>query len=75
MLVKEWITINETKEDKDFNDKLEKVYNDNPQVGTVGLDKNYTRLTFVCYLREKILDCPTEIDERFLGPSGHGKIV
>lgn len=67
--------IYETKEDKDFNDKLEKVYNDNPQVGTVGLDKNYTRLTFVCYLREKILDCPTEIDERFLGPSGHGKIV
>ena len=67
--------IYETKEDKDFNDKLEKVYKDNPEVGTVGLDKNYTRLTFVCYLREKILDCPTKIDERFLGPSGHGKII
>ena len=67
--------IYETTEDKDFNDKLEKVYKDNPEVGTVGLDKNYTRLTFVCYLREKILDCPTKIDERFLGPSGHGKII
>ena len=67
--------IYETVEDKEYNDKLEKVYNDNPDVGTVGLDKNYTRLTFVCYLRQKILDCPNEIDKRFLGPSGHGKIL
>lgn len=67
--------IYETSEDKQFNDKLDKVYNDNPEVGTVGLDKNYTRLTFVCYLREKILDCPNQIDDRFLGPSGHGKII
>lgn len=67
--------IYETEEDIEFNNKLEKVYHDNPEVGTVGLDKNYTRLTFVCYLREKILDCPNEIDNRFLGPSGHSKIV
>ena len=67
--------IYEKEEDKEYNDKLEKVYNDNPEVGTVGLDKKYTRLTFVCYLREKILNCPNEIDDRFLGPSGHGKII
>jgi len=67
--------IYETKEDKKYNDKLEKVFNDNPEVGTVGLDKNYTRLTFVCYLREKILDCPNTIDKRYLGPTGHGKII
>ena len=36
------------------------------KVGTVGLDKNYTRLTFVCYLRQKILNCPNDIDPRFL---------
>ena len=64
----------ETEEDKNFNYKMEKVFNDNPEVGTVGLDKNYTRLTFVCYLREKILNCPDKIDPRFLKESGHNKI-
>ena len=47
-------SIFETEEDDiKNNSKLEKVFNDNPEVGTVGLDKNYTRLTFVCYLRKK----------------------
>lgn len=64
----------ETQEDKIFNNKMDKVFNDNPEVGTVGLDKNYTRLTFVCYLREKILNCPDSIDPRFLKESGHNKI-
>tara|TARA_B100000214_G_C23969018_1_gene629139 strand:+ start:1829 stop:2986 length:1158 start_codon:yes stop_codon:yes gene_type:complete len=64
----------ETEEDKKINSKLDKVFNDNPEVGTVGLDKRYTRLTFVCYLREKILNCPDSIDPRFLKESGHNKI-
>ena len=64
----------ETQEDKRYNDRLDKVFNDNPEVGTVGLDKKYSRLTFVCYLREKILNCPNTIDARFLKESGHSKI-
>ena len=64
----------ETEEDKRLNSKLDKIYNDNPEVGTVGLNKPYTRLTFVCYLREKILNCPDSIDPRFLKESGHSKI-
>tara|TARA_Y100001935_G_scaffold254190_2_gene262403 strand:- start:286 stop:1443 length:1158 start_codon:yes stop_codon:yes gene_type:complete len=64
----------ETEEDKKLNSKLDKAFNDNPEVGTVGLDKTYTRLTFVCYLREKILNCPDSIDPRFLKESGHNKI-
>ena len=67
-------SIFETEEDIKNNSKLEKVFNDNPEVGTVGLDKNYTRLTFVCYLREKIFNCPDSIDPRFLKASGHNKI-
>ena len=67
-------TIFETEEDKKINSKLDKIFNDNPEVGTVGLDKRYTRLTFVCYLREKILNCPESIDPRFLKESGHNKI-
>ena len=47
---------------------------DNPEVGTVGIYNKYTRLTFVCYLREKIANCPDDIDERFLTKSGHSKI-
>ncbi|MBE17960.1 MAG: hypothetical protein CMH79_04275 [Nitrospinae bacterium] len=65
----------ETKEDRLYNEKLDPVYNDNPEVGTVGLDKKYTRLTFVCYLREKISNCPNQIDKRYLEASDHKKIV
>ena len=58
--------IYETEEDKKYNETLEKDYNDNPEVGTEGLYKNYTRLSFVCYLREKILNCPDTIDPEYL---------
>jgi len=67
----------ETEDDKLYNETLEPDYHDNPEVGTGGLYKKYTRLSFVCYLREKIEKCPalSEIDPRFLTKSGHSKIV
>lgn len=65
----------ETKEDKEHNDDLDAYYKDNPEVGTAGIYKKYTRLSFVCYLREKIINCDEDnIDERFLQKSGHNKI-
>jgi hypothetical protein len=64
----------ETEEDKIFNESLEPVFKDNPEVGTVGIYEKYTRISFVCYLREKIANCPDNIDPRFLTKSGHGKI-
>ena len=67
--------IYETAEDKAFNETLEPAFKDNPEVGTVGIYEKYTRLTFVCYLREKIVNCPDEIPEEFLKESGHSKIV
>jgi len=67
--------IYETKEDREFNEKMEPAFKDNPQVGTVGIYEKYTRLTFVCYLREKIVKCADEIPEEYLKASGHGKIV
>ena len=66
--------IYETEEDKLYNDTIDYAFKDNPEVGTVGLDNKYTRLTFVCYLREKILNCPDDIDIRYLSESGHSKI-
>ena len=69
--------IYETEEDKAYNETIEQDYNDNPEVGTEGLYKKYTRLSFVCYLREKIASCPNkeEINPQFLTKSGHSKIV
>jgi len=67
--------IYETKDDLKYNQSIEKVFNDNPEVGTVGLEKLYTRLTFVCYLRDKMSNCPDEIDPQFLTASGPNKLV
>jgi len=66
--------IYETEEDKLYNDTIDYAFKDNPEVGTVGLNNKYTRLTFVCYLREKILNCSDDIPEAFLKESGHKKI-
>ena len=67
--------IYETKEDKEYNESLEPSFKDNPDVGTVGIYNKYTRLTFVCYLREKIVNCPDEIQGEFLSKTGTKKIV
>jgi hypothetical protein len=69
--------IYETEEDKAYNETLDDDYHDNPDVGTAGLYKKYTRLSFVCYLREKIANCPNkeEINPQFLTKSGHSKII
>jgi hypothetical protein len=66
--------IYETDEDKKYNESIPKSYNDNIEVGTAGIDKLYTRLTFVCYLRENLIDCPDEINSAYLTKSGHSKI-
>ena len=50
-------------------------YKDNPDIGTAGLYELYTRISFVCYLREKLINCPDDIDPQYFTKSGHGKIV
>ena len=69
--------IYETEEDKEYNETIDQDYKDNPEVGTEGLYKKYTRLSFVCYLREKIANCPNkeEINPQYLTKSGHSKII
>ncbi|NCW81070.1 MAG: hypothetical protein EBV68_04240 [Betaproteobacteria bacterium] len=39
------------------NKELPDIYKDNAEVGTKGSNKNFTRISFVCYLREKLRDC------------------
>tara|TARA_B110001469_G_C9648293_1_gene329193 strand:+ start:1640 stop:2722 length:1083 start_codon:yes stop_codon:yes gene_type:complete len=65
--------IYETEKQKKLNKTLPKYFKDNPAVGTVGIYENYSRLTFVCYLREKIIKCQVT-DERFLEPSDSKKL-
>ena len=66
--------IYETEDDKKYNESIEPAFKDNPEVGTAGIYEKYTRISFVCYLREKIASCPDNIDPRFLTKSGHSKI-
>jgi hypothetical protein len=49
--------IYETESDKIYNNTLKSDFKDNPDVGTEGIYTNYTRLSFVCYLRESIINC------------------
>lgn len=65
----------ETEENKLYNESIEPAFKDNPEVGTAGIYEKYTRISFVCYLREKILSCPDKIDPRYLTKSSHNKII
>lgn len=56
----------ETPEDKKFNKDLKNIYKDSEESGTLGSDKPFTRISFVCYLREKIPHCkPSETRKYF----------
>ena len=60
MDVHEWhcnTEMRETEEDKAYNKKLPAVYLNKMDTGTQGIDKPYSRLSFVCYLREKLVNC------------------
>ena len=60
MDVHEWhcnTDIHETASDKAFNKDLPQIYLNDHTTGTQGIDKLYSRLSFVCYLREKLIDC------------------
>ena len=60
MDVHEWhcnTELYETKEDKEFNKDLPKIHFADPSTGTMGVEKAFTRISFVCYLREKLRKC------------------
>jgi len=58
--------IKESKSQRKYNESLKDIFNDNPEVGTAGLDKKYTRITIVCYLREKLLNEPNKTNKYIL---------
>ena len=46
-----------TPEQDIYNSKLEKVYKLKKEVGTLGIEYDWSRISFVCYLREKLINC------------------
>jgi hypothetical protein len=64
MDVHEWHCNTEMREDdaaKSFNKSIPNIYLNDKETGTQGVDKLYSRLSFVCYLREKLVKCnPSE---------------
>lgn len=68
MDVHEWhcnTAMYETEEDKKFNKNLPRIHLDNPETGTQGADKPYTRISFVCYLRQKLKDCDESVTRKY----------
>jgi len=78
MDVHEWhanTPIYETNEQRKYNEKIPDIFKDNPEVGTAGTEFKFTRLTFVCYLRENLLHCADKIDPQYLTGGDNKKIV
>jgi len=49
----------ESPEDLKYNDENpQQTYKDNLEVGVLGLNNRFSRISFVCYLREDIINCP-----------------
>lgn len=60
MDVHEWhcnTELRESAEDKKFNKNLPQIYKNDLETGTQGVEKPFSRLSFVCYLREKLIKC------------------
>lgn len=60
MDVHEWhcnTEITETAAQAKKNKALPDIYKDDPTTGSLGSNKPYTRISFVCYLREKLVGC------------------
>ena len=63
----------ETSEDKKKNKGLPEIYKDNKETGTLGSEHPFTRLSFVCYVREKILNCKTSETRKYYKKIGFDK--
>jgi hypothetical protein len=60
MDVHEWhcnTELYETEEDKKANKDLPRIHKDDLETGTLGSEKIFSRVSFVCYLREKLRKC------------------
>ena len=59
----------ETEEDKLLNDKLPDIYKDNLEVGVLGLNNRFSRISLVCYLRGELKECKMKLNPEYLKPA------
>lgn len=68
MDVHEWhcnTALYESEEDKKYNKSLPEVFKHNPETGTQGSNEKFSRISFVCYLREKLIDCNNKETKKY----------
>ena len=61
----------ETAEDKEKNKSLPRIHKDSLETGTLGAEKPFSRVSFVCYLREKLRDCDSGKTRKFYKKIGY----
>jgi hypothetical protein len=55
----------ETPEDKAFNKTLEPIKYYKTKTGAQGSDKTFSRISFVCYVREGLADCDAKLTDKY----------
>lgn len=73
MDVHEWhcnTKLYETEEDKKANKELPRIHKDDVETGTLGAEKPFTRISFVCYLREKLRACKNSETRKYFKKIG-----
>jgi len=60
----------ETAEDKKANKGLPKIHKDSLETGTLGAEKVFSRVSFVCYLREKLRECDMNQTRKYFDKIG-----
>ena len=73
MDVHEWhcnTALYETAEDKKANATLPRIHKDDLETGTQGAERPFTRVSFVCYLREKLRQCKGDQTRRYFKEIG-----
>ena len=61
----------ETAEDKEKNKTLPRIHKDSLETGTLGAEKPFSRVSFVCYLREKLRECDSAKTRKFYKKIGY----
>jgi hypothetical protein len=61
----------ETAEDKEKNKTLPRIHKDSLETGTLGAEKPFSRVSFVCYLREKLRECDSGKTRKFYKKIGY----
>ena len=74
MDVHEWhcnTELYETEDDKKKNKDLERIHKDDIETGTLGSEKIFSRVSFVCYLREKLRGCKDTETKKYFKQIGY----